>query len=309
MKETSAFISIIGRPNVGKSSLLNSIIGQKIAIVSNKPQTTRTKIMGIKTEGDAQYVFVDTPGFHKPHNLLGNSMIKAVKDGLCDVDGAVLVVDAAPNFKFNPDSLPPAETALIEDLKKRSLSCILVINKIDLLSNKEDLFGIILAYTKDFDFKAVVPVSAKTGDGIDILLDELKSYLKPSVHFFSDDDYTDQPDKQMVSEIIREKLLRKLQKEVPHGIAVDIEKFIERDRKNGEPIIDIEATIYTEKASHKGIIIGKGGETLKSIGMLARKDLEEFFGTDVSLKLWVKVKEDWRNIGSMIHNFGLDNNS
>lgn len=307
MEQKSAFITILGRPNVGKSSLLNKIVGQKVAIVSDKPQTTRTKIMGVVTKDETQLVFIDTPGFHKPHNLLGDSMIKAVKDGMSDVDCAVLVIDACPEFKLDLNNLPPAELALVENVKVKKLNCILVINKIDLLKNKEDLFGIIGAYSKLYDFDAVVPLSAKSGDGVDILLKEINKFAKPSPHFFASDDFTDQPERVMVAEMIREKLLRCLSKEVPHGIAVDIEKFYESDSNDGEPILHVDAVIYCEKNSHKGIIIGKGGKMLKRIGTHARKDIEQFFGIRASVKLWVKVKEDWRNRQSMIHTFGLDN--
>lgn len=306
MKETSAFITIIGRPNVGKSSLLNRILGQKVAIVSDKPQTTRTKIMGIKTENKNQLVFIDTPGFHKPRNELDKNMNKAVGDGMADVDAAVLVVEANPKFNFDGENLPPAEVELIKELKKRKLKAVLIINKIDLLPEKEKLLDMILAYTKEFDFETVVPLSAKTGDGIDALLSELKKFSKPSPHYFPDDDVTDQPEKVMVAEMIREKLLLTLSKEVPHGIAVDLERFVERDTVDGEPIVEVEATIICEKDSHKGIIIGKGGAMLKRIGIMARRDIEKFFGIRATVKLWVKVKEDWRNRQGLIHTFGLD---
>lgn len=306
MKQKSAFITLLGRPNVGKSSLLNKIVGQKVAIVSDKPQTTRTRIMGVITNGETQLVFIDTPGFHKPHNLLGNSMIKAVDTGMSDVDAAILVVDAAPDFKLDINNMPPAELALIENIKSKKLDCILAVNKIDLLKDKEVLFEIITAYTSLYNFKAVVPLSAKSGDGVDILLKEIDSFSKESPHYFAEDDFTDQPEKVMVAEMIREKLLRCLTKEVPHGIAVDLERFFERDSSNGEPILNVEAVIYCEKDSHKGIIIGKGGAMLKKIGSLARRDIEHFFGIQVSLKLWVKVKEDWRNRQGIIHTFGLD---
>ena len=308
MNQQSAFITIIGRANVGKSSLMNKILGQKVAIVSDKPQTTRTRIMGILTKEETQFVFIDTPGFHKPHNLLGTNMIKAVDSGMSDVDAVVLVVDACPDFKLDEDNIPAAEMALLESVKAKKLKCLLVINKIDLLPEKEKLFEIIGAYSKHFDFEAVIPLSAKSGDGIDILLNELQKYKKPSPHFFDDEDVTDQPDKVMVAEIIREKLLRILSKEVPHGIAVDLEKFYERDNSAGEPILEVEAVIYCEKESHKGIVIGKGGAMLKKIGTMARKDIEEFFGIKASVKVWVKVKEDWRNRQGLIHTFGLDNN-
>lgn len=303
---TAAFISIIGRPNVGKSSFVNSALGQKVSIVSDKPQTTRTKIMGVLTRGEQQLVFIDTPGFHKPRNVLGENMIKAVGTGLTDVDAAVLIVEAVPKFKFDPDNLPPAELELIETLKRRNLKAILAINKIDLLEKKEDLFEIITAYTSVFNFEAVVPFSAKTGDGVDILIEESSKFAKESVHYFAGDEFTDQPERVMVAELIREKLLRLLSREVPHGIAIDLERFYERDTVNNEPILCVEASIYCEKESHKGIIIGKGGAMLKKIGTLSRRDIENFFGIKADLKLWVKVKEDWRNRQGVIHTFGLD---
>ncbi len=306
MQKKSAFIAILGRANVGKSSLLNSIIGQKVAIVSDKPQTTRTRIMGVLNKGADQYVFIDTPGFHKSKNLLDDKMNKAISGGISDVDVAVLVVDAAPEFKFDPDNLPKAELVLLENIKSHNTECILVINKIDLLEQKDKLFEIISAYTNRFDFKAVVPLSAKYGDGTDILIKEISEFLKDSPHYFSDDDFTDQPDKVFVSELIREKLLMLLSKEVPHGIAVDIERFFETDNRDGEPIINIDAVIICERDSHKGIIIGKGGSMLKRVGTLARRDIEKFFGTKVALKLWVKVKEDWRNREGIIRSLGLD---
>ena len=305
MKEKSAFITIIGRPNVGKSSLMNRILGQKVAIVSDKPQTTRTKITGILTKGADQLVFIDTPGFHKPRNVLDKNMNKAVGDGMADVDAAVLVVEASPKFSLE-GGLPPAELELIKELKRRKLHAVLVINKIDMLEKKEALLTLITLYTREFEFDTVVPLSAKTGDGVDILLGELYKFSKPSPHYFDDDDITDQPEKVMVAEMIREKLLRSLNKEVPHGIAVDLERFVERDTAEGEPIVEVGATIICEKESHKGIIIGKGGAMLKKIGTLARRDIEEFFGIRASVKLWVKVKEDWRNREGLIHTFGLD---
>ena len=284
MKEKSAFITIIGRPNVGKSSLMNRILGQKVAIVSDKPQTTRTKICGVYTKGVDQLVFIDTPGFHKPRNELDKNMNKAVGDGMADVDAAVLVIEASPKFSLE-NGLPPAEKALIKELSRRKLKAVLAINKIDMLERKEELLSLIALYSREFEFETVVPVSAKTGDGVDILLSELLKFSKPTPHYFADDDITDQPEKVMVAEMIREKLLRMLE---------------------GEPILDVEATVICEKESHKGIIIGKGGATLKKAGMSARRDIEEFFGIRASVKLWVKVKEDWRNRQGLIHTFGLD---
>lgn len=306
MKEKSAFISIIGRPNVGKSSLMNCILGQKVAIVSNKPQTTRTKIMGIYTKEETQFVFIDTPGFHKPRNELDKNMNKAVGDGMTDVDVAVLVVEAVTRFKSDDHSIPIAELELIKELKRRKLKAILVINKIDLLEKKEELLNMIIKYNEQFQFETVIPLSARTGDGTELLLKELNAFAKVSPHYFDDDDVTDQPEKVFVAELIREKLLRTLDKEVPHGIAIDLERFVERDTNAGEPIVEVEATVICEKDSHKGIIIGKGGETLKKIGTMARRDIEEFFGIKANVKLWVKVKEDWRNRQGLIHTFGLD---
>ena len=306
MNTKSAFIAVVGRPNVGKSSLINKILGQKIAIVSDKPQTTRTRIMGVKTIDNSQFVFVDTPGFHKPRNILGENMIKAVGSGLSDVDGVMLVVEAKSKFEFNPENLPMAELELVKEIKKRNVPSVLVINKIDLLEDKSEMLKVISAYSALLPFDSVIPVSAKTGDGTDIIIKEAEKWLKPSVHYFASDDITDQSEEAMVAEMIREKLLRCLKKEVPHGIAVEIERMFERDMANGEPIIEVEATIYCEKDSHKGIVVGKGGEMLKTIGVFARKDIEKFYGIKASLKLWVKVKEDWRNRQGIIHGFGLD---
>lgn len=306
MKEKSAFITIIGRPNVGKSSLMNKVLGQKVAIVSNKPQTTRTKIMGIYTKNETQIVFIDTPGFHKARNELDRNMNKAVGDGMADVDAAVLVVEAVTKFKSEDGSIPPAELELIKELKKRKLKAILIINKIDLLENKEELLNMILRYNEQFPFETVIPLSAKTGDGVDRMLGELNRFAKVSPHYFPDDDVTDQPEKVMVAEMIREKLLHTLDKEVPHGIAIDLERFVERDTAAGEPIVEVEATVICEKESHKGIIIGKGGATLKKVGSMARRDIEGFFGIKANVQLWVKVKEDWRNRQGLIHTFGLD---
>ena len=305
-EERSAFIALVGRPNMGKSSLLNRMLGQKVAIVSDKPQTTRTRIMGVLTRGRDQLVFIDTPGFHRPRNRLGENMMKAVSEGLSDVEGCVLVVEAAPKFRFDPEHLPPAELELLETVKKRKLDALLAINKIDLLEDKEALLPMIQAYTAVHDFRAVVPLSAASGDGVAELEGELLSLARPGPHYFAEGDVTDQPDRVMVAEIIREKLLRSLDKEVPHGIAVGLERFFERDGADGRPILEIEAVIYCERESHKGIIIGKKGAMLKRVGMLARQDIERFFGCRVNLQLWVKVKEDWRNRPGLIHGFGLD---
>lgn len=296
MNTTSAFIAIVGKPNVGKSSILNKLVGQKIAIVSDKPQTTRTRISGIITKDEMQLVFIDTPGLHKPKNVLGEHMVKAVNEGMTDVDCCLLVVEA-------DNKITPAEEDLIKKFKSRKLKAVLAINKIDLLQNKEALFEIIKKYSEAFDFTAVIPVSAKSGEGLDVLMQELEKFAVPSVHFFDDNAFTDQPERVITAEIIREKLLRILEKEVPHGIAVDIERFSERDDAD---ILDIDAAIYCERQSHKGIVIGKGGQTLKRVGIQSRRDLEDFFEIKVNLKLWVKVKENWRTIGTVIRGLGLD---
>ena len=302
----SAFIAVVGRPNVGKSSFVNAAVGQKVAIVSDKPQTTRTRIMGVCNINEHQLAFVDTPGFHKPRNMLDQYMTKAAQTGLSDVEAAVLVVEAAPKLRFDPENPPPAERELLEQFKKRKLPAVLAVNKIDLLEKKEDLLQMISAYMTAFDFSAVVPMSAKNKDGVDIILNELLKFSKPAPHFFDEDTVTDQPDRVMIAEIIREKILRTLSDEIPHGTAVEIEQFYERDTVEGEPILEVGATIYCEKDSHKGILIGKGGKMLKKIGSSARLDIEEFFGLKTNLKLWIKVKEDWRNRGGIIHSLGLD---
>lgn len=293
----TAFISIVGKPNVGKSSILNKLLGTKISIVSAKPQTTRTRIMGVLTLGETQLVFIDTPGYHSPHNKLGEYMNIAVGSSISDTDVILFVVDPRKD-------LDEKELELIERFKKEKASVILVINKIDLLKNKEDLAKKILYYSKLYDFLAVVPTSATEGEGVGDLIDEMKKTAVESPHFFPDDALTDQPERVLAAEMIREKILRLMDKEVPHGIAVSIEKMSERDDK---PILDIEATIYCEKESHKGMVIGKHGAMLKKISTLAREDLEKFFGIKVNLHTWVKVRENWRNREGLIHNFGLDN--
>lgn len=292
----TAFIAIVGCPNVGKSSILNRFLGEKVAIVSSKPQTTRNRIMGVLTEGEVQLVFTDTPGYHKPKNKLGEKMISAVSQGIHDVDACLLVIEPEGEIR-------EAEQTLLKKIRQEEIPAILAINKIDTLENKEDLLPRIAEFSKLYDFKAIVPVSARDGNGLNELLEELKALSFPSEHLFPDDTLTDQPEKVIAAEYIREKLLRYLDKEIPHGTAVAIEYFRERDN---EDMLDIEATIYCEKESHKGIIIGKGGEMLKRISISARRDLEKFFDCRVNLKCWVKVKEDWRNREGLIHNFGLD---
>ena len=297
MTETrTAFISIVGCPNVGKSSLLNRMLGQKIAIVSDKPQTTRTRIMGVLTEDEIQLVFTDTPGFHRPHNKLGEKMVKAVGDSIADVDACLFVVEPQGELR-------QAEKELIQRFQAENLPVILAINKIDTLPRKELLMERILKLSALYDFTAVVPVSAINRDGVPELLEELKKLSVPSMHFFPDDTLTDQPERVIAAEIIREKLLRLLEQEIPHGIAVSVEKMRERDSSD---LMDVEATIYCERESHKGIVIGKKGAMLKKVSTYAREDMERFFGCRINLQCWVKVKEDWRNREGLIHNFGLD---
>jgi GTP-binding protein Era len=295
MNTKTAFVAIVGKPNVGKSSLLNLILGQKIAITSSKPQTTRTKITGVLTKDDIQYVFLDTPGFHQAKNKLSNYMIKSVKDSVCDVDVALLVIE--PKGPINK-----AELELIETIKSRKMPCILVINKTDLVGT-EDVLKRIDEVKSLYEFDSIVPISVFKNQQIDVLLKQIKGHVIESVHYFDNDTLTDQPERVIVAELIREKLLQKVHEEIPHGIAVEIEKMKEREDKG---IIDIDATIYCEKQSHKGMIIGKNGAMLKTIGSLARHDLERFLDNKVNLKIWVKVKEDWRNKETFIKNFGLN---
>lgn len=292
----TAFIAIVGCPNVGKSSILNRLLGQKIAIVSDKPQTTRTKIMGVLTEGDTQLVFTDTPGFHRPRTKLGEKMVQAVSDSVSGVDACLFVVEPEGELR-------PAELELIEKFKKLKMPVILAINKVDTLPDKEVLMARILEISKTYDFEAVVPVSALKGINMDELLSEMKKLAEESVFFFPEDTLTDQPERVIAAEIIREKLLRNLDREIPHGVAVSIEKMREREDSD---IMDIEAVIYCEKDSHKGIIIGKNGAMLKRISTRAREDMEKFFQCHINLRCWVKVKEGWRNKEGLIHNFGLD---
>ena len=292
----TAFIAIVGKPNVGKSSILNRMLGQKIAIVSEKPQTTRTRIMGVLTEGETQLVFTDTPGFHRPRTKLGEKMVKAVSDSIGGVDACLFVVEPK-------GEIGESEKELIEKFKKEKMPVVLAINKIDLIEDKTELMSRICELSALYDFEAVVPVSAAKNDGIRELISELSSLAYESAHFFPDDTLTDQPERVLAGEIIREKMLRLLDKEIPHGVAVSIERM--RERPGGE-LMDIDAVIYCEKESHKGIIIGKQGATLKRISTYARQDMEKFFDCRINLKCWVKVKEGWRNREGLIHNFGLD---
>ena len=289
-QERSAFLAIVGKPNVGKSSVLNRLIGQKIAIVSKKPQTTRTRIMGVLTEEEYQLVFLDTPGLIKPKNPLGDYMVKSVTQSINGVDACLLVTEAG-------GKVSKADEDLIRRFHSSHIPAVLAINKIDLLADKSELMAQIAEFSALYDF---VPVSAKDGSGMGELLEELKKMAEPGGHFFPEDTLTDQPERVIASEIVREKLLRLLDKEIPHGTAAVTERMKERDG-----ILDLDVTIFCERSNHKGIIIGKGGAMLKKIGIAAREDLERFFGCKVNLQLWVKVKEDWRQRRETLQSLGF----
>ena len=289
----SGIITICGRPNVGKSTLTNAFVGEKVAIVTNKPQTTRNRICGIRTRGESQFVFVDTPGLHKARTRLGDYMVDVVKQSVADVDAVLLLVEPIPN-------IGQPEQQLIDRIKTLGCPAVLAINKADTLEQKEKLLEVIGLYSQAYDFNAVVPISAKTGQGVEELLDVLEKFLPEGPQLFPDDMTSDQPERQMMAEILREKLLLSLDKEIPHGTAVEITRFAERD----DEVIEVEATIYCEKNSHKGIVIGKGGAMLKKVSTLARQDMERFMGTKVYLQTWVKVKENWRDNPAAIQNFG-----
>jgi GTP-binding protein Era len=290
----SGFAAIIGMPNVGKSTLLNKIAGQKIAIISEKPQTTRNKILAIYTTDTEQIIFTDTPGIHKPHNKLGEFMVNAANETMGDVDVLLFVVDATRPIQS-------VEREIAQNIAKTGLPCILVLNKVDLVA-KENLLPMIADYSSIHEFESIVPISARTGDGVDILINDIKDQLSEGPQFYDEDMVTDQPEKQIAAEIIREKMLWLLDKEIPHGIAIEITKMQEKAK-----ITNIYATIFCEKNSHKGIIIGKNGEMLKKIGSLARGDIEKMLDKKVYLELWVKVKNDWRNSDFLIKNFGYNN--
>ena len=292
MNTKTAMITIAGRPNVGKSTLTNYLVGEKIAIVSNKPQTTRNRICGIVTKGDTQFVFVDTPGYHRARTKLGDYMVNVARESIADVDLTILVVEPVAN-------IGPQEEGLLEKIKSSKCPAVLAINKIDTVE-KDTLLEVIALYAQAGEFKAIIPISAKTGDGVDALLAECEKYAVESPFLFDEDLTTDQPERQVMAEIIREKILWNLDREIPHGTAVEITRFTERD----SGIIDIDATIYCEKASHKGIIIGKQGAMLKKISTQARNDCEKFMGTKVYLTTWVKVKENWRDSDFLVRNFG-----
>ena len=289
----SGFVSIVGMANVGKSTLLNKIAGQKIAIISDKPQTTRNKILAIYTNEDEQIIFTDTPGIHKPHNKLGEVMVKTANESMSDTDVIVFMIDATKGIQ-------EMEKDIAKSISKSNTPCILVLNKIDNMQ-KDMLLPVIADYSSLCDFEAIVPISAKSGDGIEILLNNIRQYIKEGPQYYYDDMITDQPEKQIAAEIIREKLLWLLDKEVPHGIVIEIEKM--QEKKN---LTAITASIFCEKATHKGIIIGKNGEMLKKIGTMARIDIEKMLDKKVYLELWVKVKADWRNNNALIKNFGFD---
>ncbi len=293
MISKTAMITICGRPNVGKSTLTNALVGEKIAIVSNKPQTTRNRISAVVNRSDTQFVIIDTPGFHKPRTRLGDYMVNVVKESVADVDAVMLLVEPIANIGRQ-------EEELIARIKETGVPAILVINKIDTVE-KTELLEVMALYSAAHDFDAIIPMSAKNGEGIDELLAELEKYAQEGPQLFPDDMICDQPEKQICAELVREKLLLCLDKEIPHGTAVEVTRFSERD--NG--IIDLDVTIYCEKASHKGIIIGKQGAMLKKIGELARADIEAFMGTKVFLQTWVKVKENWRDSTAQLRNFGF----
>lgn len=293
MISKTAMITICGRPNVGKSTLTNALVGEKIAIVSNKPQTTRNRISAVVNRGDTQFVIIDTPGFHKPRTRLGDYMVNVVKESVADVDAVMLLVEPIANIGRQ-------EEELIARIKETGVPAILVINKIDTVE-KTELLEVMALYSAAHDFDAIIPMSAKNGEGIDELLAELEKYAQEGPQLFPDDMICDQPEKQICAELVREKLLLCLDKEIPHGTAVEVTRFSEQE--NG--IIDLDVTIYCEKASHKGIIIGKQGAMLKKIGELARADIEAFMGTKVFLQTWVKVKENWRDSTAQLRNFGF----
>lgn len=290
----SGYVGIVGRPNVGKSTLLNKMLGQKIAIISAKPQTTRSKILAIMSDEDSQVVFLDTPGFHNPKTKLGENMIRAIESAIGDVDMLLMVVE--PTSEISPNEMKIME-------KIGDIPTILVINKTDTVK-KEELLAVVASYSQAHEFKEVVFVSARSGDGVEFLKTIIKENLNEGPMYYPEDMVTDQQERQIVAEMIREKMLNLLDKEVPHGIAIEIVKMKSRE-KNGTPIYDINANIYCEKASHKGIIIGSGGKTLKEIGTRARLDCEKMLDAKVFLELWVKVKADWRNSNNMLREFGL----
>ncbi len=292
----TAMITVCGRPNVGKSSLTNALVGEKIAIVSNKPQTTRNRIYGVVNRGDTQYVLLDTPGLHKPRSRLGDYMVKVVRESLADVEAALLLVEPIAH-------VGEPEKVLLQRIQEEQIPAILCINKVDTVEKKEELLEVIAAYSQYYgDFEAIIPISARTGDGLEELMAQLSKYAEEGPQLFPDGMTTDQPDAQVCAEIVREKMLHCLEKEIPHGTAVEVTRFTERE----SGIIDLDVTIYCEKASHKGIIIGRHGDRMKKISSLARRDIERFMGTKVYMETWVKVKENWRDNMNFIRSQGYD---
>ncbi|MDB0438160.1 GTPase Era [Clostridioides difficile] len=292
----SGFVSIVGRPNVGKSTLMNNVVGEKIAIMSDKPQTTRNTIQAVYTDEETQIVFLDTPGIHKPKNKLGEFMVKAATEAFKNVDLILFVVD-------DSKKIGPGDRKIIEDLKSVKTPIILVVNKIDQLGQKDELFDIIKMYDREGIFKEIVPISALKGKNTDTLMKVIQNYLEEGPKYFPDYMITDQPERVLIAELIREKVLHYLNDEIPHGVAVEIEKMKAR---NDKEIVDVSAVIYCERDSHKGIIIGKNGRKLKGIGKSARQDIELLLGSQINLQLWVKVKENWRNLQNYINNFGYN---
>lgn len=293
----SGFVSIIGRPNVGKSTIINSMVGEKVAIMSNKPQTTRNTIQAVYTDNEAQIVFLDTPGIHKPKNKLGEKMVKSALDAKNDGDLIIFMVDSSP-------SIGPGDRMIIDELKKQKNTVLLIINKIDTLKSKEELFDIIEMYDEEGIFEEIIPASALNGSNVKEVVETIKGYLVEGPKYFPEYMVTDQPERVLVSELIREKVLHFLDQEVPHGVAVEVESMKSR---NDKEMVDINAVIYCERTSHKGIIIGKGGKKLKGIGKASREEIELLLGSRVNLQLWVKVKENWRNIENFIDNIGIGN--
>jgi GTP-binding protein Era len=297
MNTTSAFVAIVGRPNVGKSSLMNTLVGEKVAIVSAKPQTTRTRITGILTREETQLVFIDTPGIHLPKTKLSDYMVRQVRESVADVDVAVLMCEPT-------GPITATEKELIESFRARKLPALLAVNKIDTLEHKEDMLEKMQAFSQLYDFDEIIPLSVLQNDGVEILLDHLSRYALPGPHYFDDDAYTDQPERVIVGEIIREKLLMNLSDELPHGVAVAVSSM--KEREGATLLLDIHADIVCEKKSHKGMIIGKQGTMLKKVGSQARADIEAFLACKVNLQLWVRVKNDWRNRDGLIRQLGFD---
>lgn len=297
--QKSVFVAVTGRPNAGKSSLTNLLVGEKVAIVSEKPQTTRTRINGVLTQGETQFVFIDTPGMHKAATKLSEQMIKTISNSISDVEVAILMVDATKK----PNAI---EEKLTADFKKSGIDVILLLNKVDLIKNKSEILKIIENYSSLYDFKEIIPISVKNRINTELILPIIEKYAVESPHFFDDDLPTDQPEKIWLAEIVREKILNSMYEEIPHGTAVQIESMEFTKTNKGEDIVDIGVVIICEKQSHKGMIIGKQGTMLKKIGRIAREEMESYFEQKVNMKIWVKVKEDWRNSDVLITDFGLN---